>query len=569
MGQPPNPGESPVDVLVVGAGAAGAVLAARLSEDPDRSVLLIDSGEMPRGEAEFGPDLLDARLVPGARPDHPATTWYPVHLTPRRPWRVPRGRGLGGSTTVNGGYFVRARRADFDRWAAAGNPAWAYDQVLPFLRDLENDLDFGEAGDAGEARDAGESSEDAARLHGRSGPIPIRRSSLSHPAAEAFRAAARQLGFPDEPDKNDQAPPGFGPVPSNSVAGVRHNVGLSCLPAEVLDRPNLHTLGGTRALRIVVERGRATGVVVEHEGARRTLDARTVVLSAGAFATPHLLLRSGIGPAAELARHGVPVVRDLPAIGARLGDHPQLVLDWAPREDLGEPVDTWLGGCLHLASAVEAGGPGDIEILQSLVPMAGLVGGAVRVPGAPLSFLVSVQRSRPSGRLRLGSAAAGVADTAAHAHAHAHAPARAKAHAHARADGMPDIAYGFLDTVDDYRRLREAVRTTAALLAAPALSALSEGLRDPGPRTLDDDRALDHWISVHLTTSQHTCGTVPMGPADDLRRAAVDQFGRVHGVPGLRVADTSILPDTPHRGPAATAVLIGELVADGIRRQSA
>ncbi|MCX5330146.1 MULTISPECIES: GMC family oxidoreductase N-terminal domain-containing protein [unclassified Streptomyces] len=145
MGQTPNP----VDVLVVGAGAAGAVLAARLSEDPDRSVLLIDTGEMPRGEAEFGPDLLDARLVPGARPGHRATTWYPVHLTPRRPWRVPRGRGLGGSTTVNGGYFVRARRADFDRWAAAGSPAWAYDQVLPFLRDLENDLDFGQGASHG------------------------------------------------------------------------------------------------------------------------------------------------------------------------------------------------------------------------------------------------------------------------------------------------------------------------------------------------------------------------------------------------------------------------------------
>ncbi|KKD09746.1 mycofactocin system GMC family oxidoreductase MftG [Streptomyces sp. WM6386] len=519
MGQTPNP----VDALVVGAGAAGAVLAARLSEDPDRSVLLIDTGEMPRGEAEFGPDLLDARLVPGARPGHRATTWYPVHLTPRRPWQVPRGRGLGGSTTVNGGYFVRARRADFDRWAAAGSPAWAYDQVLPFLRDLENDLDFGQ---------------DAS--HGGSGPVPVRRGPLTHPAARAFRDAARHLGFPAEPDKNDQAPPGFGPVPSNAVDGIRHNVGLGYLPPEVMDRPNLHVLGGCRALRVVVDSGRATGVLVEQEGARRTLDARTVVLSAGAFATPHLLLLSGIGPAADLVRHGIPVVRDLPAVGARLGDHPQLVLDWKPRDDLGEPADTWLGGCLHRASAGGSDGPGDIEVLQSLVPMAGLVEGVVRVPGAPLSFLVSVQPSRPGGTLRLTSA---------------------------DPDGMPHIAYGFLTTGDDFRRLREAVRLTAALLDSPQLAAVSEGLLDPGLAVLDDDRALDRWISEHLSTSQHTCGTVPMGPADDLRHAAVDQFGRVHGVRGLRVADTSILPDTPHRGPAATAVLIGEVVADAIRRE--
>jgi choline dehydrogenase-like flavoprotein len=465
--------------------------------------------------------------VPGAQPEHPATQTYAVNLTPQRPWLVPRGRILGGSTTVNGGYFVRARREDFDRWAAAGNPAWAYEAVLPFLRDLENDLDFGPSD-----------------LHGHHGPIRVRRSRLEHSAAIAFRDAALSLGFPSESDKNDQGAPGFGPVPSNSVDGVRRNTGLSHLPPEVLDRPNLTALGGCRAQRVAIERGRATGVIVERDGAVLLIGAGAVVLSAGAFGTAHLLQLSGIGPRADLERCGIPVVRDAPAVGAGFSDHPQLVLDWTPREIWAEPSDHWLGGCLHLTSNPSApgfpGGPGDLEILQALVPMAGLVRGRVSVPGAPLSFLVSAHTPRPVGRLRIRSADPAV---------------------------PPHIDYGYLSTPDDFRRLREAVRVTAALLGSAPLAAVAHSLLDPAPEVLEDDRALDRWIRDHLGTAQHTCGTVPMGSADDPARAVVDQFGRVHGVRELRVADTSILPDAPQRGPAATAVLIGERIAEAMRNQ--
>ena len=507
------------DVIVVGAGGSGAPLAARLSEDCDRSVLVLEAGPVPHQHPRFTRELLDARLVPGAQPGHPAVQPYAVHLTPGRPYTVVRGRVLGGSTTVNGGYFVRARREDFERWSAVGGTAWSYERVLPLLRSLETDLDYGE--------------DDS---HGAEGPVRIRRTDLRHPAAEAFRSAARELGFPEEPDKNAQGTPGFGPVPSNSVDGIRVNTGAGYLLG-ALDRPNLTVMDGSSVTRVVFERGRATGVAFERDGRRTTVECGEVVLCAGAFGSAQLLHLSGIGPREELARLGIPVTVNSPAVGARFGDHPQLVLEWLPRRPLPAPDDSWLGGCLHL-STLDGEYAGELEILQSLVPMAGLTGGVASVPGAPLAFLVSVLSPRLGGRLRTLSA-----DAAA----------------------PPRIDYGYLETDEDRRRLREVARATAELVATDAFEEVSRGLVGPGPEVLADDGLLDRWTEARLGTSHHTCGTVPMGPAGD-PGAAVDQYGRVHGVVGLRVADTSILPTPPLRGPAATAVLIGELVADAMRR---
>jgi predicted dehydrogenase (TIGR03970 family) len=488
------------DVVIVGAGSAGCALAARLTENPNRTVLLLEAGGDLSGPTDR---LLDASTMVGAADGHQANWSLTAKLTASRRVAVPRGKVMGGSSTINGAVFVRATAGDFDTWASLGNDEWSFAAVLPFLKRLEDDRDFPDD-----------------ELHGSGGPVPVARVPANdlHRISAAFENACRDLRFPIEIDKNGRGPAGCGPLPRNIVDGVRVNAAHAYIDPN-RHRSNLTIQSRVTARRVMFRGARAVGVEIERSGTVETVHGDEIVLCAGAVMSAQLLLVSGIGPAGQLRRCGVDVVADLAGVGTLCRDHPQVFVGFTP----SRPLPRTNAGLVEVALDAEIDGA-PISVMPYLSPMAELVPGS---NASATEFVLGVLLEQATSAVEISLASAEPGDP-------------------------PMIDYHSLESAMDRARMSEAVGLGLSIIDSKAMRDL--GLERTSPHPTE---ALDAWIAANITTAVHMCATAPMGPDSDTM-AVVDQYCRVRGVEGLRVVDTSILPTAPSRGPAATAVLIGE-----------
>lgn len=523
------------DFIIVGAGSAGSVLANRLSADGRYKILVLEAGPEDRHWTLKMPSAMGTAL------EQTKHNWaFQGEPEPGLGGRVlkhDRGKVLGGSSSINGMVCVRGHPQDYDTWQQMGCEGWGYADVLPYFKRLEHY----------------EGGADAYR--GQGGPLHVHRPTVTSPIVKAFLAAGEQAGYPRSNDVSGHVQEGFGLLDSTVRKGERWSAARAYLhPARA--RPNVTVMPASLARKLVFEGTRAVGVEVERDGRIETLKAvREVILCAGAVGSPHLLLRSGIGPAEDLAPHGIEPVTYLPGVGANLNEHPDFVVKY----ECAKPVSIWpqtkwpgkalvglqwfLGrggiGATNLFDVVaylrSAAGISYPDIQLTLMPVAVKLGGVDPMPLHAFQIHIGLMRAHSRGWIRLRDAAP---------------------------DSPPKIFVNYLDDPRDRETLRRGIRLVREIIDQPAFDALRGPEIFPGAEAQSDDQ-LDAKLAEAVDTQWHLSGTCKMGAVSD-PMAVCDPTGRVYGTEGLRVVDASLMPMVVNGNTNCPTIMMAEKLSDAI-----
>nr|WP_305988072.1 choline dehydrogenase [Roseibium sp. MMSF_3544] len=523
------------DFIIVGAGSAGCAMASRLSEDPKNRVLVLEFGGTDVGPLIQMPAALSYPM------NMPIYDWGyesepEPHLGGRR-LATPRGKVIGGSSSINGMVYVRGHACDFDTWEEMGASGWGYRHVLPYYKRQEQNPQ-GQAG-----------------WRGTDGPLHVQRGTKWNPLFHAFRDAGQQAGYGVTEDYNGEKQEGFGDMEMTVHRGRRWSAANAYLkPA--LKRGNLTLIKGALVRKVLIENNRAVGVEFETGGEIREAKAeREVILSASSINSPKILMLSGIGPADQLSDLGIDVVADRPGVGANLQDHLELYIQQACIQPItlykhwnlfskaligaqwlffknGLGASNQFESCAFIRTKAGVKYP---DIQYHFLPFAVRYDGQAAAEGHGFQAHVGPMRSKSRGRVRLTSS-----------------DPKAK----------PSILFNYMSHDEDWEDFRTSIRLTREIFGQEAFAPYRGKEIQPGD-SVQSDEALNDFIREHVESAYHPCGTCKMGAKDD-PLAVVDPECRVIGVEGLRVADSSIFPQITNGNLNAPSIMVGEKASDHI-----